>query len=212
MRQRRDAGAARCRRRRATSRAGESDPRTVPRAARTNAAATRCWPAATRIGSVADESRAAAVRDRRRGPRLVVEQRDPLAVDRDVDVLEAARCCPEFNATSKTYSPSAGKTWLTTMPAARAVRRALDVIPRMLRRVAGVGVGRVVRRRVAIADRHAADRGRRVQVRLEQRRRERLHVGDVVEVRALGVERQVVAGVDLERRAGRGPRARTRRG
>ena len=94
---------------------------------------------------------------------------------------------------------SAGKTCSTTDAAARAVRRALDVIPRMLRHVAGAAVGRVDRRRVAIADRHAADGAGRVEVRLEQRRRQRLRVGDVVEVRALGVERQPVAGVDVER-------------
>ena len=68
----------------------------------------------------------------------------------------------------------------------------------MLRRVDRRRVGRVDRRRGAIADRHAADRARRVQVRLEERRRERLRVGDVVEVRALGVERQPVARVDVE--------------
>jgi hypothetical protein len=50
-----------------------------------------------------------------------------------------------------------------------------------------------------IADRQPADRRRGVEIRLEQRRRQRLRVGDVVEVRALGVERQPAAGVHVER-------------
>ena len=57
--------------------------------------------------------------------------------------------------------------------------------------------------RVRVADGEAADRARGVEVGVERRRRRRLHVGDVVEVRALRVERQPVAGVDVERRAGR---------
>jgi len=63
--------------------------------------------------------------------------------------------------------------------AARAVRRAVHVIPRVLRHVERRRVRGIDRRRVAVADGHAADRGRGVEIRLEQRRRERLRVGDV---------------------------------
>jgi hypothetical protein len=56
----------------------------------------------------------------------------------------------------------------------------------------------VDRRRVTVADGHQADRGGGVEVCLEERRRQRLHVGDVVEVRALLIERQPAAGVHVE--------------
>ena len=68
----------------------------------------------------------------------------------------------------------------------------------MLRDVAGVRVGAIDGRGVAVADGQAADLRRGVQIRLEQRGRDRLLVGDVVEVRALLIERQPRAGIDVE--------------
>jgi hypothetical protein len=57
----------------------------------------------------------------------------------------------------------------------------------------------VTSRAVAVAHGEAADLGRRRQVGLHQRRREQLRVGDVVEVGAPGIERQVGAGVNVQR-------------
>ena len=68
-----------------------------------------------------------------------------------------------------------------------------------LRRVLGDAVRGLARRRLAIADREPADLARRAQVALEQRRRERLHVGDVVEALAERVGRQERGDVDVER-------------
>ena len=88
-------------------------------------------------------------------PRLVVEQRDALAVDRDVDVFERA-CRRRRRDVDRgtTYSPSAGKMCIDDDAAARAVRRALDVIPRVLRRERRRVVASIDRRRrLAIADR-----------------------------------------------------------
>ena len=158
----------------------------------------------------ADRRLAAAI-GRRHRRQLVVEQRDALAVHRDVDVLEAGVLAGVEGHLDLVLGVGRERV-LHHHAAARAVGRALDVVPRVLGHVARVGVGRVDGRRRAIAHRDAADGGGGVQVRLEQRRRQRLRVGDVVEVRALGVERQPVAGVRLRRRAARESRARTRDG
>ena len=66
--------------------------------------------------------------------------------------------------------------------------------------------------RVAIADREAADLAGRAQVALHQRRRERLHVGDVVEAVADRVGRQEGVDVDVDAEQILAPRACTRRG
>ncbi len=144
----------------------------------------------------ADRRLAAAI-GRRHRRELVVEQRDALAVHRDVDVLEAGVLAGVEGHLDLVLGVSRERV-LHHHAAARAVGRALDVVPRVLGHVARVGVGRVDGRRRAIAHRDAADGGGGVQVRLQQRRRQRLRVGDVVEVRALGVERQPVAGVDFD--------------
>ena len=80
--------------------------------------------------------------------------------------------------------------------AARADRRAVDVAH--LRAGAADLVGDRGRAGVAIADREAADLARRAQVALHQRRRKRLHVGDVVEALADGVGRQERGDVDVD--------------
>ncbi len=81
--------------------------------------------------------------------------------------------------------------------AARAERRALDV--RELRRRARQLERRRRRARVRVAERIPADFARRPQIAFEQRRRERLDVGDVVEVVADGVRRQERRNVDVDR-------------
>jgi hypothetical protein len=144
----------------------------------------------------ADNARPAAV-GAAGGAGLVFDQRDAFAVDGDVDVLEARVAARVDRHLEDVFSVSREDV-LDDHAAARAVRRTLEVIPGMLRQVTGVGVGGVDWRCVAIADRHRADCGRRVEVGLEQGRRQRLHVGDVVEVGALLIERQPAAGVDLE--------------
>ena len=83
-------------------------------------------------------------------------------------------------------------------PAPRAVRRALHSVPRVLRLINGLPVVHVDRRRVSVANRHAADVGSRVEVGLQQHRREGLHVSDVVEVRAHLVEREPISRVDAQ--------------
>ena len=140
---------------------------------------------------------AAAVGAARRAG-LVLDQGDAFTVNRDIDVL-VARVRSGHQIHFEHIFRVRRKDVLDDRAAARAVRRALDVIPRMLRHISGAAVSGVHRRRVAIADRHAADRARCVQIRLEQSRRQRLRVGDVVEVGALGVQRQPVAGVHVER-------------
>ena len=130
--------------------------------------------------------------------RLVLEQRHALAVDRDVDVLEP-RVRSRVERHLEHVFRVSGKHVIDHEAAARPERRAVDVIPRMLRHVARRGVDGIDRRRMTIADGHAADRRRRVQICLEQRRRQRLRVGDVVEVGALLIERQPVARIDVER-------------
>ena len=93
-----------------------------------------------------------------------------------------------WNIMRKVYSPSAGKMCTTRRAAARANRRArrrATAAPRC----AALCRSRRWRRR-GIAERVAADLGRRTQIPFEHRRRERLHVGDVVEAVADGVGRQ----------------------
>ena len=82
------------------------------------------------------------------------------------------------------------------MPAAGAERRALDVAH--LRLELRNAVGGRGRARAAIADREPADLAGRAQVAFEQRRREALRVGHVVEAVAVGVRRQVERRIDVE--------------
>ena len=128
---------------------------------------------------------------------LIRDQRDALAINRNVDVLEA-RVLARVEGHLELVFAVRGEDVVDDHAAARAERRARDAIPRVLRHVGRVGVGVIDRRRRLVADRHAADVRRGVEVRLEQRRRQRLLVGDVVEVRAHRVARQPLAGVDVE--------------
>ena len=110
-----------------------------PSSLRTNAAATRCWPARTRIGSVRIGARAAAVGAAGRAG-LVLEQRDALAVDRE-SMSSKRALSPELSVDLEHVLGVGREDVVDDHAAARAVRRALDVIPRVLRHVAGVGVG-----------------------------------------------------------------------
>ena len=196
MRQRGDAGAARpAAGERPVVRANQIFVRPVDPAHERGGDALLTGAHENRLG--ADRAAAAAVRAAR-GARLGLEQRDPLAVDRDVDVLEP-RVRTRHQIDLEHVLAVGRKDVLDDHAAARPERRAFDVVPGVLRDVARARVDRVDRRRVTVADRHPADRRAGVEVRLEQRRRQRLRVGDVVEVRALGVERQPAAGVDVER-------------
>ena len=85
----------------------------------------------------------------------------------------------------------------------------LDVI--VLRRVFLRAVDDEVRL-LGIAEREARDLLRRVDVRFDQRRRDAERAGDVVEAGRRVVGRQVLGRVDLEVRAGRERRSRTRCG
>ena len=81
--------------------------------------------------------------------------------------------------------------------AARAVRRPLDLFH--LRGPSGDLVGRLGGGRGGIADRQSTDFAGGPQVAVHQRGRQQLDVGDVVEIGALGIERQIGAGIDVER-------------
>ncbi len=128
---------------------------------------------------------------------LIREQRHTLTVDRNVDVFEA-RVVAVGEGHFEGVLAVGREHVIDDHAAARAIRRALDVIPRMLRHVGLVRVGLVDRRRVLVADRHAADVTGGVEIRVEQRRRQRLFVGDVVEVRAHRVLRQPLRRIHVD--------------
>ena len=79
----------------------------------------------------------------------------------------------------------------------RPVRGTVDLLT--LRHPAGDLVGGLDRAGRRVANRQPADVAGRAQIPVHQCRGEQLDVGDVVEVGALGVEWQVVAGVHVER-------------
>ena len=134
---------------------------------------------------------------------LIVEQRDALAVDRHFDLLAAQRCCRRAGRSTRCSIDAervvaVGRKGVHDRDAAaRAPRRALDVVH--LRRGERQLVGRLAsgwpsRRRApapAIAVRGA-------QIALDQRRRQRLRVGDVVEAVADRVGRQERVDVDID--------------
>ena len=89
---------------------------------RTNAADTTCWPALIGIGSVYIEiaPRPSAAPD---GQRLVADERDALAVDRDVDVLEPGIVAAGERHLERVLGVGREHV-LGHQPAARAERRA----------------------------------------------------------------------------------------
>ena len=171
-------------------------------------------------------------------PRIDREQRHPLPVNGDLELLGvflgvqrshgrtddgAAHLMVQGNP--ENVVPVRGEGVVRGEPAAGAVRRSLDLAA--LRSPPGDEVAGLGRRGVRIAHREPADLARRAQVGIHQRRREQLHVRDVVEVGADGVLRQVLRGVELERQQvpdrrrvlrpvqsleGAAPRIRLRRG
>ena len=128
---------------------------------------------------------------------LVLDERDPLAVDRHVDVLEI-HADAAFDVHLELVVAVRREDVVGHDAAARSVRGAVDVIPGVLRDERRDGIGRLGDACLPVANGEPADRGRGVEIRLEQRRRQRLHVGDVVEVGALRVEREVVARIDVD--------------
>ena len=139
-------------------------------------------------------------------PRIDGEQRDPLTVDGDLEPLRIRLGvqCPHRRADDGAAhlmvegNPEhivavRGEGVIHGDPAPRAVGCSLDLPP--LGGPAGNEVARLGRRRIRIAHRKAADLARRPQVRIHQRRRQQLHIRDVVEVRADGVLRQVFGGI-----------------
>ena len=142
------------------------------------------------------DGREAAVIRPAAAPR-VVEERDALAIDRDVEVLHAGVGAGGEDEREGVLAVGREGV-LHDHPAARAEGGPLDVVPRVLRDVLRVLVRRVDRRSLPVPDRHAADLRRRVQIGVEERRGERLHIGDVVEVGAHLVVRKPLPRVDLE--------------
>ena len=106
-----------------------------PSSCATNAAATLCWPALDEDRLGAHRRRAAAVGAACRSG-LVLEQRDALAVDRDVDVFEARVRRRTSTIDFEDVLAVGREHVVDDHAAARAVRRAVDVIPRVLRDVA----------------------------------------------------------------------------
>ena len=118
----------------------------------------------------------------------VVDQADALSVDGYVDVFEP-RVVPRAESHLEHIFAVRGKDVVDDHAASRSVRRAFDVVPRVLREINRVRVGMVDGGGVAVAESQATDIGGRVEIGLEEHRRECLRVGDIVEVRTHLVER-----------------------
>ena len=135
---------------------------------------------------------------RRRAPAVLeAEECDPFPVNRDVDVLETGPL-PEERLDRDHVLPIRREVVGHDHPAARPVRRALDVIPGVLRHVDRVRVLGRLRGGGRVADGDPAHLRGGPQVRLEEGGREALCVGHVVEGAEVGVRREPAAGVDLE--------------
>ena len=142
-------------------------------------------------------------------PAVEFEDRHPLAVDGDLELFRGfvgvERVAPVADQGAGGFVVEGDAEDVFTVgrevvfdaeAAARSVGRALD--PLGLRSPAGDLVLGLARGGGCVAQRQPCDVAGPVQVGFEQGGREHLGVGDVVEVRALGVEREVFAGVDVE--------------
>ena len=142
-------------------------------------------------------------------PAVEFEDRHPLAVDGDLELLGGLvgveRVTPVADQGAGGFVVERDpedvlavgrEVVLDAEAAARSVRSALD--PLGLRSPAGHLVLGLARGGGRVAQRQPRDVAGSVQVGFEQGGREHLGIGDVVEVRALGVEREVFAGVDVE--------------
>ena len=143
------------------------------------------------------EDRLGADRHRRASAVLKADEGAALPVDRDVDVLEAGPLTEE-RLDRKHVLPVHREVVGHDHAAARPVRRALDMIPGVLRDVDRVRVFRGLRPCVRVADREPAHLRGGPQVGLEERGREALRVRHVVEGAQVGVCGQPAARVDLE--------------
>ena len=128
---------------------------------------------------------------------LEAEEADALPVDGDVDILEAGPLAEE-GLDRDHVLPVHREVVGDDHPAARPVRRALDVIPGVLRDVDRIRVLGRLGERVRVADRDPANLGGGPQVGLEEGRRETLRVRHVVEGAEVGVRRQPASGLDFE--------------
>ena len=149
-------------------------------------------------------------------PRVDVEERHPRAVDRHLDLLagggvaeqDAERLGEEVEPE---HVVAVGREGVQHREAAaRAERRAVGA--GQLRRRLRQAVGGLAGRAVGVAHGQRRDPAGGAQVAFEQRRREGLRVGDVVEAVADGVGRQQRRRRRRRRPAGRARRGRTRRG
>ncbi len=130
-------------------------------------------------------------------------ERHALAVDRQIDLLVAAEDAAEELPGRRAVQHDAERVFAVGRErvihrdaAARAPRRAVDMT--RLRLGARHFVGRFGRRRGTIADREVRDFRRGAQITLEERRRELLRVGDVIEACADCVWRQERVHVHVE--------------
>ena len=151
-----------------------------------------------RVGDDFDASRILPVH-----PAVQRNQRDACAVDRDLDLLVEGRGLPEEVAGGLVLEREPEVVLAVRdevvddrNPAPRAKGGARDV-PALLG-VARDFVGRLGGRRVGIAQRETADLAGRGQIGVEQRGRQVLNVGDVVEAGAHRLARQVRGRVDLQ--------------
>ena len=116
------------------------------------------------------------------------EQSDTFSVDGEVDVLVASASSEE-RSDRENVLPVRREVVCDNHSAARAVRRALNVVPCVLGHLDGVGVLHRAGRRRGVAHGQAAHLGRRPQVGLEKRGVEPLGVRQVVEGTQVGVGR-----------------------
>ena len=143
------------------------------------------------------EDRFGADWDRGASPMLETEERHALSVDGDVDILEAGALTEERLDRDHVLAVH-GEVVSHDHSAARPIRRALDMVPRMLGDVDRVRILGGLRQGVRVADSDPAHLGRGPQVRLEERGRETLRVRHVVEGAEVRVRGQPAARVDLE--------------
>ena len=136
-----------------------------------------------------------AVRVGLRHTTVHLEHGHALAIHRDLNLLVERRGGPEQLARGNRMQRDrehifaiSGKRVRHRRATARAGRCAFHRID--LRRQARNLVARRTHARLRITHRQAADFAGRVEVGIEERGRRHLHVGDVVEVGALGIERQ----------------------
>ncbi len=135
-------------------------------------------------------------------PSVDREQRYSFPVDRDLDLLVAVGPGEDLTlhrgiGHDVEHVLSVGREIVHHREAAaRPERRVLDALPLGLH--AGNPVDGIADFGVWIPERDTHDLSSRAQVALHDRRRWHLHVGDVVEIRALGIERQKAAHVHVE--------------